>query len=208
NASSISRRPKFRAKLLDLTDTLYKFVCGQNTQLWSASELAKLKEDLAELDRLAVEEHEEREDREAKLSEGSGDTFVRSSPPPPDHSDVTKAFRARLTIWRDEIAPDLAKSHPDMVAMVAEHGKFDTAHVSALYKMMDEFLDDSLIKVKGQARFLFDERIADLRMSVDTLQPTTNAADVEVLAGQAQAAAHEATALVRLAVGNNKAAVV
>ena len=57
-----------------------------------------------------------------------------------------------------------------------------------------------------QARILFDERIADLRMSVDFLQPTTNAADVEILANRAKEAAFDATAMVRLAVGNIKAA--
>lgn len=57
-----------------------------------------------------------------------------------------------------------------------------------------------------QARILFDERIEDLNISVDVLQPMANAADVEVLADQARAAAVEATAMVRLAIGTAKAA--
>ena len=57
-----------------------------------------------------------------------------------------------LKSWRDEIAPELAESHPDMVVMVAEKGKFDVAHVGALFTTMDEFLDESLVKVRRQVR--------------------------------------------------------
>lgn len=52
--------------------------------------------------------------------------------------------------WRDEIAPDLALSHPDMAPMVAEKGKFDATHANALKKFIDDFLDESLVTAKRQ----------------------------------------------------------
>lgn len=54
--------------------------------------------------------------------------------------------------WRDEIAPDLAESHPDMVAMVAINGNFDNAHIVTLLAAMDEFLGNSLVTVQRQVR--------------------------------------------------------
>ena len=64
-------------------------------------------------------------------------------------SSVLFGLLLYLISWRDEIAPDLAKSHPDLEKL-AEKGDYDHAHVSALAKATEEFLGDSLVKAKRQ----------------------------------------------------------
>ena len=65
-------------------------------------------------------------------------------------SSVLFGLLLYLISWRDEIAPDLAKSHPDLVEKLAEKGDYEHAHVSALAKATEEFLGDSLVKAKRQ----------------------------------------------------------
>lgn len=62
-------------------------------------------QDLDELARLKAKDHEE---IETKLSEGLGDTFVPSPPPPPDYADVTKTLRASISRFVLSVLCDIA----------------------------------------------------------------------------------------------------
>ncbi|CAN0108262.1 unnamed protein product [Scytosiphon promiscuus] len=213
-----SRRPGFVHAFTSALEELYREYCTINAWLWSDYEVSEARR---ELDKLVAQPASEQPEDNGDAGENEGSEHADGggddSPPAtlPEYGAITRVFHTRETRWRDEIVPDILRSHPDMAGLVfldtleeegeRKDGQLTFSHVGALVSTVDTFLETNLDAARKQARAVFDDRLDECREELKMLPSPPPLEDVETLSSRVKTAALEATQTIRLAVGDDKA---